>query len=100
MSNQDYTATISVDQSPNEAFEAIKNIHNWGPEEIEESTAKVGDDFHYHYQDVHKGTMKLVELVPNKKVALLVTVTYFNFTDDNSQWKGTTLVFAIARKGR
>jgi hypothetical protein len=94
MSNQNYTAIISVEQSPKETFEAIKNIHKWWSEEIEGSTAKVGDEFHYHYQDVHKCTMRLVELVPNKKVAWLVTDNYFNFTEDKSEWKGTKLVFA------
>ena len=40
MSNQNYTATISVDQSPKEAFEAIRNVRGWWSEEIVGSTAK------------------------------------------------------------
>jgi hypothetical protein len=39
MSNQNYTATISVDQSPKEAFEAIRNVRGWWSEEIEGNTA-------------------------------------------------------------
>ena len=77
MSNQNYTATISVDQSPKEALEAIQNVRGWWSEEIEGSTAKFGDEFKYHYRNVHTCTMKLVELVPNKRVAWLVTDNYF-----------------------
>jgi len=99
MSNQNYTATISVDQLPKEAFEAIRNVRGWWSEEIEGSTAKVGDEFKYHYQTVHTCTMKLVELVPDKRVTWLVTDNYFNFTEDKTEWQGTKVVFEISRKG-
>ena len=99
MSNQNYSAAISVDQSPKEAFEAIRNVRGWWSEEIEGSTAKVGDEFRYHYQDVHTCTMKLVEFVPDKRVAWLVTDNYFTFTEDKTEWKGTKVVFEISRKG-
>ena len=99
MSNQNYTATISVDQSPKEALEAIRNVRGWWSEEIDGSTAKVGDEFRYHYQNLHTCTMKLVELVPYKRVAWLVTDNYFSFTEDKTEWKGTKVVFDIAKKG-
>ena len=53
MTNQSYSATILVDQSPKEAFDAIRNVRGWWSEEIEGNTAKVGDEFRYHYQDLH-----------------------------------------------
>ena len=99
MSNQNYTATILVDQSPQEACEAIRNVRGWWSEEIEGSTAEVGDEFRYHYQNVHSCTMKLVEHVAGKRVAWLVTDNYFNFTEDKTEWKGTRIVFEISRKG-
>jgi hypothetical protein len=99
MTSQNYTATISVDQSPKEAFEAIRNVRGWWSEEIEGSMAKIGDEFRYHYQNVHTCTMKLVELVLGKRVVWLVTDNYFNFTEDKTEWKGTKVVFDISRKG-
>ena len=99
MSNRNYTATISVDQSPKEAFDAIRNVRGWWSEEIEGSTAKVGDEFEYHYQNLHTCTMKFVELVPGKRVAWLVTDNHFSFTEDKTEWKGTKVVFDIAKKG-
>jgi hypothetical protein len=43
--------------------------------------------------------MKFVELVPGKRVAWLVTDNHFSFTEDKTEWKGTKVVFDIAKKG-
>lgn len=67
MSNQDFVAAISVDQTPKEAFEAINNVRGWWSE-IEGATEKLGDEFTYHYKDVHCCKIKLVEVIPDKKV--------------------------------
>jgi hypothetical protein len=99
MSNRNYTATISVDQSPKEAVDAIRNVRGWWSEEIEGTIVKVGDEFKYHYQNLHTCTMKFVELVPGKRVAWLVTDNHFSFTEDKTEWKGTKVVFDIAKKG-
>jgi len=99
MSNRNYTATISVDQSPKEAVNAIRNVRGWWSEEIEGTIVKVGDEFKYHYQNLHTCTMKFVELVPGKRVAWLVTDNHFSFTEDKTEWKGTKVVFDIAKKG-
>ena len=42
--------------------------------------------------------MKIVELVPNKKIVWLVLDNYFKFTKDKSEWKGTKIIFDIAEK--
>lgn len=99
MTQENYTATILVDQPPSEAFDAIRNVRGWWSEEIEGSTAKIGDEFKYRYQDLHKCTMKLVELVPGKRVSWLVTDNFFSFTEDKSEWKNTKVVFDIAKNG-
>ena len=95
---QSYTATIVVDKTPQQAFKAITNISKWWSEEIEGGTKKLNDEFFYHYKDVHLSKMRLVELVPNKKVVWLVLDNYFKFTKDKSEWKGTKLVFDITEK--
>ncbi len=53
---------------------------------------------HYHYEDVHRCKMKLIEVVPDKKVVWLVMDNYFNFTKDKSEWKGTKITFEISKK--
>ena len=99
MTEKNYTATITVDRSPKEAFDAIRDVRGWWSEEITGSTEKLGDEFKYHYQDMHRCTMKLVEVVPNKRVAWLVTDNFFSFTEDKTEWKNTKVIFDIAKKG-
>ncbi len=68
MTTSDFTNSILVDQTPTEVFNAINNVRGWWSEEIEGGTGKLNDEFNYHYQDVHRCKMKIVEFIPNKKV--------------------------------
>jgi hypothetical protein len=95
---ENYTATLLVDQSPKEAFNAIINPRAWWSQSIEGSTDKLDSTFTYHFRDVHFCKMKLVEVVPNKKIVWLVLDNDFNFIKDKSEWKGTKISFEIAKK--
>jgi len=97
--DHNYTMTFTVDQTPEEAFAAINNVRGWWSEEIEGGTDKLGDEFTYHFADVHRCKMKLTEVIPGKKVVWLVLDNYFNFTKDKSEWKGTEIIFEVSKKG-
>jgi Activator of Hsp90 ATPase homolog 1-like protein len=99
MTNQNFTTTFSVDQTPEEVFRAINHVRGWWSEEIEGGTDKLGDEFNYHYKDVHRCKMKITEVIPGKKVVWRVLDNYFNFIEDQSEWKGTEISFEISRKG-
>lgn len=99
MNEQNYTATILVDNTPEEVFNAINNVRGWWSEEIEGSTDKLNDEWSYHYQDVHRCKMKIVEFIPDKKVSWLVMDNYFSFTKDKHEWKGNKIKFEISEKG-
>ena len=99
MKNESYTKTFSVDQSPKEVFDAINNPRGWWSENIEGSATNLGDEWTYRYKDVHRCSMKVTQMEPNKKVVWHVLDNYFNFTQDKTEWKGTDVVFEIARKG-
>jgi len=43
--------------------------------------------------------MKLIEVIPHKKVVWVVVDNYFNFTEDKSEWKGTKIIFEFSKKG-
>jgi uncharacterized protein YndB with AHSA1/START domain len=98
MSTQDFTTTILVDQTPQEAFDAITNPRGWWSEEIEGNTNKLNDVFDYHFEDVHRCQMKLIEVIPNEKVVWQVLDNYFKFTKDKSEWKDTKIIFEISKK--
>ncbi|MFV8347966.1 SRPBCC family protein [Flavobacterium sp. ZB4P13] len=98
MDNQDFTTTLLVDQTPAAVFNAINNVRGWWSEEIEGSTDQLNDVFSYHYEDIHRCQMKLIEVIPNEKVVWLVMDNYFKFTKDKSEWTGTKISFEISKK--
>ncbi len=98
MTTSDFTTGISVNQTPTEVFNAINNVRGWWSEEIEGGTDKLNDEFNYHYQDVHRCKIKIVESIPDKKVVWQVLDNYFSFTQDKSEWKGNTILFEISKK--
>ena len=97
--NDDFTAAFAVDQSPRDVFDAINNVRGWWGKEVEGSNDRVGDEFTFRVQDIHLSTLRVVERVPNAKVMWLVLENHMNFVEDQSEWVGTTISFAIARNG-
>jgi hypothetical protein len=98
VTGQDYTIAFSVDQTPEEAFDAINNVRGWWSGEIDGDTDRLGAEFTYRYKDVHRSTQKITEFVPGKKVVWHVVDGYLDFVKDKSEWKGTDIVFDIAGK--
>jgi len=99
MKTNNFTTTILVDQTPQEAFDAINDVRGWWSGEIEGRTDVLGAEFTYSYKKVHRTTQKITELVPGKKIVWHVTDSQINFVRDTSEWDGTDIVFEIARKG-
>lgn len=98
MTTPDFTTTILVSQTPQQALHAITNFKEWWSAEIEGDTDKLNGGFIYHYKDIHYCKLKLVELVADEKLVYLVLDNYFKFTKDKSEWKNTKLVFELSQK--
>jgi len=98
MSNQSFTTTIVVDKTPKEAFDAINNVRGWWSQQVDGGTQHLNDEFTYRRLDLHSCRMKLIEVVPNKKVVWLTLENNFNFTHDQSEWIGTKPIFEISEK--
>ncbi len=97
--NPNFTATFTVYQSPEAVFNAVNNVRGWWSEEIEGDTDRLGAAFNYHYKDVHRCVMQITEFVPNQKVVWHVLENHFDFIQDQSEWVGTDVVFAIVPQG-
>src|SRR5690349_9137825 len=68
MQSTDFTTTLLLDQSAEAVFNAVNNPRAWWSEEIEGNTNKVNDIFNYHFEDIHRCTIKVIASVPGKKV--------------------------------
>jgi hypothetical protein len=99
MNEQNLTTAFTVDQTPEEAFAAINNVRGWWSGEIEGTTDKLGEEFTYRYQDLHRSKQKITELIPRKKVVWLVLDSYLSFIEDKTEWNGTKITFEISKKG-
>ncbi|MBI3139396.1 MAG: SRPBCC domain-containing protein [Sphingobacteriales bacterium] len=98
MSSQDFTCTLLTDKTAGEVFNAINNVRGWWSAEIEGPTDQLNAEFTYHYEDLHYCKLKIITLIPDKKITWLVKYNYFKFTKDKSEWTGTKICFEIAEK--
>jgi NAD(P)-dependent dehydrogenase (short-subunit alcohol dehydrogenase family) len=99
MKRQDFTTSFTVDQSPEEVFKAVNNVRGWWWGEVDGDTGRLGGEFIYRYQNMHKSTQQVTEFVPGKKVVWHVTDAELTFVKDKSEWIGTDIVFEIASEG-
>ena len=99
LDNQNFTTTFLTSQTPRETFAAINNVRGWWSEEIAGKTDELDAEFIYHFKDLHRCTIKIIEFIPNKKVVWHVMDNYFSFTQDKTEWKDTQICFEIAEKG-
>jgi hypothetical protein len=99
MKDKTLTSTITVDQTPEEAFAAINDVRGWWSGEIEGQTAQLGDEFTYRYEDFHYSKQRVIESVPGKKVVWLVVDSRLDFVEHKTEWNGTKIMFEIAKKG-
>jgi hypothetical protein len=98
MSDQNYTTTFLVDQTPEEAFAAINNVRGWWSGEIEGDTGKLGAEFTYRVPDVHYSKQKITEFIPGQKVVWHVLDSNLNFVKDKTEWNDTKISFEISKK--
>jgi hypothetical protein len=71
MKTSDFSTSFLVDQTPNEVFNAVNNVRGWWSERIDGGTSQLNDEFTYQRWELHKCTMKLIEVVPGKKAVWL-----------------------------
>ena len=99
MSDQSLTIAYTVDETPEEVFDAIKDVRGWWSGEIDGSTDKLGAEFTYRYKDIHSTTQKITEFVPGKKIVWYISDATLNFVKNKTEWNGTEVIFEITRKG-
>ena len=104
MKPKDLTIRMQVDQTPEEIFNAVRNVRGWWSgyysEEIKGDTEKLNDEFSFRAGGgAHYSRQKLIEVIPNKKVVWLVTDSKLDFLEKKDEWTGTKVSFDISTKG-
>lgn len=95
-----YTTSILVNQSQAEIYEAVNNVRGWWQGEIKGNTDNINEVFSYQMTDVHFSKQKIVELIPNKRVAWLVTESNISFVENKDEWIDTQISFDISTVGK
>jgi len=103
MKTQDLTITMQVDQTPEEVFNAVRNVRGWWSgyysEEIKGDTEELNDEFSFRAGGgAHYSRQKLIEVIPDKKVVWLVTDSKLDFLEKKDEWTGTKVIFDISQK--
>ena len=104
MKNKNFTTKLTVDQTPEEVFNAVRNVRGWWSgyysEEIKGDTEELNDEFSFRAGGgAHYSRQKLIEVIPNKKVVWLITDSKLDFVDKKDEWTGTKVSFDISPKG-
>lgn len=99
MQRQNFSTSIIVDNSDADVFKAITHPRAWWSEEIKGSAANINDVFSYHFKDIHRCKVKIIEVVPNKRMVWQILENDFNFIKDKSEWVDTMVAFEISQQG-
>ena len=96
-----YTTNIEVNRPSTELFQCITQDVSkwWGGKDLAGKTCKLGDQFTIHHPGAHFSTQKLVEVIPNKRLAWLVTEGRLHWLrKDQNEWTNTKMVFELMEK--
>jgi len=101
MSDHSYTTSFTVDQTPREVIDAVRNVRGWWSNRVDGGTTEPGDQFDYRGGDSHRATIRVTEVVLDRKVSWFVVANHFDFTEDKTEWADNTITFEVAeRDGR
>jgi uncharacterized protein YndB with AHSA1/START domain len=114
MSNTEYlTATMTVDQTPEQVFEAITNVRGWWSENLIGHTAAAQDEFVFtddtqyagetareHKEGIRFARFELTEVVPGRRMVWHCVDSDLTFIDERDEWTDTNVVFDITTDAR
>ena len=99
MTQDNFTSTFTVSQTPEHVFAAINNVRGWWSQGLKGHSDRVGESFDYKHKAIHLSTQKVTELTPNKRVVWHVTSANLSFVEDKAEWVGTDIFFDVEPAG-
>ncbi|MFE2960968.1 SRPBCC family protein [Nocardia tengchongensis] len=95
MTEQSFTTTVTVDQSPEVVFDAVLDVRGWWSKSLVGGTERAGDAFTYEIPGVHRIEITVTEVVPGQKVVWRVLDSWLGLVDDKTEWNDTEIRFEI-----
>ena len=101
MKKESFTYSFNSSKTPEEIFSLLLDVEQWWSglygETINGKSEKVNDEFTFNAGGgAHYSKQKLIDLIPNKRVAWLVTDSNLNFLRDTGEWIDTKISFDIS----
>ena len=91
----DYTATIEIDASPEEAYQAVLDVRGWWNDAVDGPTDIVGEDFRFEVPGIHRSLIRVTELQLGRRVVWRVLENWMAFVADQREWVGSEIRFEI-----
>ncbi|MBS1688484.1 MAG: SRPBCC domain-containing protein [Bacteroidetes bacterium] len=92
-----YTVEIKLAKSPKDVFSHLIDLSKWWPEDFEGENINLNSEFVLKTGDSHYSGNKVVEFVPDEKLAWLTTESIRK--TDNFEWTGTKMIFELIPQG-
>ena len=94
MKQQDYNSSITVSAPPKDAFDKIARVSEWWTNNLEGSSKNLNDVFTVRFGKTFV-TIKLIEVIKNKKIVWHVEDCYLDWINNKTEWKDTEMNFEI-----
>ncbi len=91
----DLTMSFTVEQTPQEVFDAVTDVRSWWSGSIVGDTTTLGAEWVYTVPDIHFSKFRTTRLDPGSRVEWLVLDSHLTFPEDKQEWTGTTVRFEI-----
>ena len=97
MQNQDYSVTISVKATPQEAMKKISQVNRWWAKNFTGKAGRLNDKFSVHFGETFVD-FQISEFIPDQKIVWKVTDCNLHWIKARKEWNGTQVVFKISEK--
>lgn len=95
MNQQNYECTIVVGVSTGEAIKSINSVCQWWATNVKGRSEDLNDFFIVRFGRTN-ATLKIIEVIPGKRIVWEVIKCYLPLFADKEQWDGTKLVWDIS----
>jgi hypothetical protein len=92
-STEDFQVRVRIPVAPGTVMAAVDRPTDWWSADIQGSVARIGDEFVFRHQDLHRSAHRVTEKIPGRRAVWAVTESQLSFVKKQDEWTGTELTF-------